>query len=111
MLDLSSSEFATSGTSLPRFSNSKPHERTEFIDDLTFSAGSDLDLLDTSSVPSSPVDDDDDDDEDDDDDDDDDDEDDDDDDDGGNDGDILTSLDDDVGSTRFSDSSESLSSV
>ena len=100
MLDLSSSEFATSGTSLPRFSNSKPHERTEFIDDLTFSAGSDLDLLDTSSVPSSPVDDDDDDDEDDDDD-----------DDGGNDGDILTSLDDDVGSTRFSDSSESLSSV
>ena len=100
MLDLSSSEFATSGTSLLRFSNSKPHERTEFIDDLTFSAGSDLDLLDTSSVPSSPVDDDDDDDEDDDDD-----------DDGGNDGDILTSLDDDVGSTRFSDSSESLSSV
>ena len=100
MLDLSSSEFATSGTSLPRFSNSKPHERTEFIDDLTFSAGSDLDLLDTSSVPSSPVNDDDDDDEDDDDD-----------DDGGNDGDILTSLDDDVGSTRFSDSSESLSSV
>ena len=100
MLDLSSSEFATFGTSLPRFSNSKPHEQTEFIDDLTFSSGSDLDLLDTSSVPSSPVDDDDDDDEDDDDD-----------DDGGNDGDILTSLDDDVGSARFSDSSESLSSV
>ena len=106
MLDLSSSEFATFGTSLPRFSNSKPHEQTEFIDDLTFSSGSDLDLLDTSSVPSSPVDDDDDDD-----DEDDDDEDDDDDDDGGNDGDILTSLDDDVGSARFSDSSESLSSV
>ena len=100
MLDLSSSEFATFGTSLLRFSNSKPHEQTEFIDDLTFSSGSDLDLLDTSSVPSSPVDDDDDDDEDDDDD-----------DDGGNDGDILTSLDDDVGSARFSDSSESLSSV
>ena len=102
MLDISSSEFATFGTSLPRFSNSKPHEQTEFIDDLPFSASSDLDLLETSLVPSSPVDDDDDDD---------DDEDDDDDDNGGNDGDILTSLDDDVGSTRFSDSSESLSSV
>ena len=88
MLDLSPSAFATFGTSLPRFSNSKPHEQTEFIDDLPFSAGSDLDLLDTSSAASSLEDDDEDND----------DEDDDDDDDEGND-----SLDDDVGSTRFSD--------
>ena len=91
MLDLSSSVFARFGTSLSRLSNSKPHEQTKFIDDLPFSAGSNLDLLDTSSVPS-PEDDDDDDD------------DDDEDDDGGNDGDELTSLDDDVGSARFSDS-------
>ena len=97
MLDISSSEFATFGTSLPRFSNSKPHEQTEYTNDLTFSAGSDLDLLETSLVPSSPEDDDDDDEGDDD-------EDDDDDDDGGNDGDKLTLLDDDVGSTRFSES-------
>ena len=98
------SEFARFGTSLPRFSNSKPHEWTESTDDLTFSAGSDFDLLETLSVPSSPEDDDGDDDDDDNDDDEgDDDEDDDDDDDGGNDDDKLT-LDDDVGSTRFSES-------
>ena len=93
MLDLSSSDFARFGTSLSRFFNSKPHEQTEFADNLPFSAGSDLDLLETSSVPSSQEDDDDD-------------EvgDDDDDDDCGNDDDILTSLDDEVGSTRSSDS-------
>ena len=88
MLDLSPSAYATFGTSLPRFSNSKPQEQTEFIDDLPFSAGSDLDLLDTLSAASSLEDDDEDND----------DEDDDDNDDEGND-----SLDDDVGSTRFSD--------
>ena len=59
MLDLSSSDFARFGTSLSRFFNSKPHEQTEFADNLPFSAGSDLDLLETSSVLSSQGDDDD----------------------------------------------------
>ena len=96
MLDLSSSELVRFGTSLSPFFNSKPHEQTEFIDDLPFSAGSDLDLLETSSVPSSPEDNDDEDEDENEDDDDDDDEDDDDDDDGGNNGDALTSLDDEA---------------
>ena len=59
MLDLSSSEFSRFGTSFSRFSSSKPHEWTEFTDNLPFSAGPDLDLLETSTVPSSPEDDDD----------------------------------------------------